>query len=218
MCEHDEDSTGGGRGGTLHLGEERNLRRKQYDPFEIRLYGATEAAEYLGLNPHNVSELLRKGRIVEPVARLACGPVWTESQLDEQAFAWRDNPREKLSPRKVEWLTCRRRLTKLERRWQALVKVMGGDSRRTDVHVYWTGAARKRRHRGKLRAIATPAEARRALAEAKLLRLVSDLRDQDPVFRGIADELDEMADLRERLDALVYAASRDAAEDLSIQG
>jgi hypothetical protein len=48
----------------------------------------------------------------------------------------------------------------------------------------------------------TRAEARRALTEAKLLRLVADLGDEDVVLRGVAQELADAADLRQKLEAV----------------
>jgi hypothetical protein len=170
-----------------------------------------EAAEYLGITRKNMTALVRRGRVVEPVVRLKCGPIWSESQLDEQVFHWRDNPRVKRTPEQTEQRMIARRLRILERRWQVLVET-AEQGRRSDIRAVWTGKIRTSRLKQGLRASASPAEARHVLAEAKLLRLVADLRDKDEVFRGIADELDEAADLRERLDALRNAASGNGSE------
>jgi hypothetical protein len=63
---------------------------------DVAIYGAEEAAEYLGLTRevfwfrrHRPGET--KHRLLEPMWLLACGPIWTREQLDE----WR---RESQSP------------------------------------------------------------------------------------------------------------------------
>lgn len=188
--------------------------RRYYDPFEIRLYGVHEAAEYLGISKKNLEKLERRGLMVAPVVRLRCGRIWSESQLDEQLFAWRDNPPVMLSPAEVEELTLKRRLTTLDRRWAGLVEIVYRTvSVRTTVRAIWRGEQRALRGGLGRRAVLSPRDARRALAEAKLLRMVSDLADQDNVFRGIADELDEAVDLRQRLDALRDPFARHQTKD-----
>jgi len=62
--------------------------RKRYDPNEIILYGLAEAAEYLGISKQNLAGLRKAGRMISPVAELQCGPIWSQSQLDEQRYLW----------------------------------------------------------------------------------------------------------------------------------
>jgi hypothetical protein len=192
-------------------------RRVRYDPYQIRLYGVQEAADYLGLSRRNVTWLLAEGKIAEPVARLACGPIWSESQLDEMLFSWRDNPRRLMDPEQAKQMTLTKRLRALERRWALLVAAAAErDSRRRIVAV-WRGEQAVRRHKQGRSARATVVESRKALAEAKLLRLVANLRDEDPVFRGIAAELDEMANLRKQLDAIKQARAERTVEAEAIE-
>jgi len=192
------------------------VRKKTY-PATARLYGVHEAAEYLNLSRKNLTAILARGNMVEPLARLKCGPIWSESQLDEQRFAWRDNPRTKLDPRTAEIRAINRRLAAIDRRWQALIEIAVDTSRRSDIHAVWRGENRVERVRRNKRAVASPTEARRAVAEAKLLRMVSNLRDKDEVFRGIADELDEAVDLRKRLNAITDTPSRNGSEKVGVQ-
>jgi hypothetical protein len=174
-------------------------RRVRYDN-KPKLYGTQEAARYLGISRLNLSYLLANKKVVEPVARLACGPIWSRSQLDEQLWLWRDDKPGQWDSAKIRQMTLAKRLAKLEERWGALVRAMAEDERTHHVKAVWEDAhaRRKRRYEGRS-ALATKHEAWRALAEAKLLRLVADLGDIDPVFGAIAAELEEAADLRKAL-------------------
>lgn len=64
------------------------MSRKR-DPFELRLYGFAEAARYLDVSVETLWYHRRRGKLITPVAELECGPVWSESQLDEQLWLWR---------------------------------------------------------------------------------------------------------------------------------
>jgi hypothetical protein len=65
------------------------VRRKvRYDPDEIRLYGSFEAAQYLGISRKYLGVLRVRKQMIEPLAELKCGPIWSQSQLDEQLFLW----------------------------------------------------------------------------------------------------------------------------------
>lgn len=54
----------------------------------MKLYGLTEIAQAVGAKPRTVSMWLARGKLPEPTARLAMGPVWTaqaiEGWIDEQ--------------------------------------------------------------------------------------------------------------------------------------
>jgi hypothetical protein len=185
------------------------VRRKRYDA-RARLYGVQEAASYLGLTRRNVTRLLMRGEMVPPLARLASGPVWSESQLDEMRFFWRNGRPTRLDELQVEQLTLARRLGRLERRFDALVRAVARGETRAPVAVWEGDAARTRRRKGRS-ALATRTEARRALTEAKLLRLVTDLGDEDVVLRGVAQELGEIADLRKALETVRNTRRKRAA-------
>jgi hypothetical protein len=187
---------------TAPPGQEPEIRSKRYDGTP-RLYGSQEAAQYLGVSRRNLSAKVARRQMIEPVARLTSGPVWSESQLDEMAFHWRSNPPGQWSDDLVHRYTLARRLGRLERRWEQLVEATTDRTDYRRIRAVWQGEPRaKRLNRGRKSALATAAEARRALAEAKLLRLVTHLRDEDPVFAGIAAQLDEAANLREQLETL----------------
>jgi hypothetical protein len=175
-------------------------RRRRYDG-HAHLYGTREAASYLGITKFNLSRLLADGKVVRPVARLACGPIWSQSQLEEQLFFWRDGGPTRLDRLRIRQMTLARRLRVLEQRWNALVRACAEGETRKPAVVWEDAAARKRRRQGRS-ALATRTEARRALTEAKLLRLVTDLADEDVVFGGVAQELGEAANLRKRLEAV----------------
>jgi hypothetical protein len=177
-------------------------RRVRYDS-KPKLYGTQEAARYLGVSRRNLTYLLANDKIVEPVARLACGPIWSRSQLDEQLWMWQDDRPAQWDTARIKQMTLAKRLAKLEERWDALVRAMAEDERTHHVKAVWEDerARRKRRYQGRS-ALATKHEGWRALAEAKLLRLVADLGDVDPVFGQIAAELEEAADLRKALHAV----------------
>jgi ParB-like chromosome segregation protein Spo0J len=181
------------------------VRRKRYSG-KARVYGVEEAARYLGTSRRTVTRLLMRGEIVPPLARLACGPIWSESQLDEMLLYWRPARWDELQ---VRQLTLARRLGRLERRFDALVRALARGETRAPVAV-WEGPLAVRRHRQGRSGLATRAEARRALAEAKLLRLVADLGDEDVVLRGVAQELGETADLRQKLKAVKDARRKRA--------
>jgi hypothetical protein len=181
------------------------VKRKRYDPFVPRLYGVQEAAEYLGISRRNLTAKLARGQIVPPVAELAATPVWSESQLDEQLFFWRDNPMGRWPEDKVRQFTLSRRLRRMEARWERLVRASVDYTDKRRIRAIWEGEEAISRRKGGGSAIATEGEALRALTEAKLLRLVADLRDEDPVFAGIAAELDEAADLRKEIESLQEA-------------
>lgn len=46
------------------------------------LLGAAEVAELTGWKASSISAALTRGRLPEPYARLACGPIWTREQID----------------------------------------------------------------------------------------------------------------------------------------
>jgi hypothetical protein len=165
------------------------------------VYGVQEAASYLGLTRRNVTRLLMRGEMIPPLARLASGPVWSESQLDEMLFYWRNDGPTRLDKLRVRQLTLARRLGRLERRFDALVRALARAETRAPIAV-WEGPLALRRHRQGRSGLATRAEARRVLAEAKLLRLITDLGDEDVVLREVAQELAEAADLRKALEAV----------------
>jgi hypothetical protein len=142
-----------------------------------------------------------RGEMIPPLARLASGPVWSESQLDEMLFLWRNDMPTRLDKLQVKQLTLARRLGRLERRFDALVQALARGETRAPVAVWEGDAARTRRRKGRS-ALATRTEARRALTETKLLRLIADFGDEDVVLRGVAQELGEAADLRQKLEAV----------------
>jgi hypothetical protein len=187
--------------------------RRRYNG-QLNLYGTTEAAEYLGITRRNLTRLLHERKVVKPVVRLACGPVWSESQLDEQRLLWQNGGPTRFDELRVRQMTLARRLGVLDRRWDALVHACAEGDQRNVVAV-WEGRAARTRHKQGRSALATRTEARHALAEAKLLRLVADLADQDEVFRGILDELDEAANLRKEL-AKVKKARSDGGANLRL--
>jgi hypothetical protein len=189
--------------------------RKRYDG-RPHLYGTQEAARYLGVSRRNLTYLLANRKIVEPVARLACGPIWSRSQLDEQLWIWRDDKPGQFDNLRIKQMTLAKRLARLDERWQALVKAIADDDRHAVVAVYEDKQARKRHKQGRS-ALATLTESRRALAETKLLRLVADLGDQDPVFAGIAEELAEAADLRKALKSVKKARRKRALASEAIE-
>jgi len=47
----------------------------------MTLYGLTEIAEELGLPANLVGVWHHRGKLPEPTARLAMGPVWTEADI-----------------------------------------------------------------------------------------------------------------------------------------
>lgn len=47
----------------------------------LKLYGLTEIAEALDLQPGLVTVWHHRGRLPEPTARLAMGPVWEEADI-----------------------------------------------------------------------------------------------------------------------------------------
>ena len=49
------------------------------------LVGAQEAAKLAGLSRSGFSLAQREGRAPEPITVLACGPIWTRSQIEEWA-------------------------------------------------------------------------------------------------------------------------------------
>jgi hypothetical protein len=175
-------------------------RARRYDG-RPRLYGTREAASYLGITKFNLSHLLADGKVIPPVARLACGPISSESQLNEQLWLWRDGGPTRLDKLRVRQMTLARRLRVFEERWDALVRTCAEGETRKPV-ARWEGDAARRRRRGGRSALATRTEARRALAEAKLLRLVTDFGDKDVVLRRVAQELGEAADLQQKLEAV----------------
>jgi hypothetical protein len=175
-------------------------RQRRYDG-RPRLYGTREAASYLGVTKFTLSHLLADKKIIPPVARLACGPIWSQSQLDEQCWMWRDGGPAQFDRLRVRQMTLARGLHVLEERWEALVRACAEGETRKPVARWEGDAARRRRRKGRS-ALATRTEARRALTEAKLLRLVTDLADEDVVLRGVAQELGEAGDLRKRLEAV----------------
>jgi hypothetical protein len=175
-------------------------RARRYDG-RPRLYGTREAASFLGVTKFNLSRLLAEGKVVRPIARLACGPIWSESQLEEQRFLWRNGGPTRFDKLRVRQMTLARRLRVLDEHWNALVRALAESETRKPKAVWEGDAARTRRRQGRS-ALATLTEARRALAEAKLLRLVTDLADEDVVLRGVAQELGEAGDLRKRLEAV----------------
>jgi hypothetical protein len=185
------------------------LTRKRYDG-HARLYGTQEAAKYLGITRRNLTYMLANDKVIEPLARLACGPIWSESQLDEQLFAWRNDMPIRYDNARIRQMTIARRLGVLEDRWQALVRAAAKDDTREIIAV-WEGRQARRMHKQGRSAHATFPEARRALAEAKLLRLIADLGDEDPVFAGIAAELEEAADLRKTFKSIKKARAKRAA-------
>jgi hypothetical protein len=194
------------------------MRHRRYDPNVPRLYGMQEAAEYLGITRPNLGMLVNRGRMIEPVAELAATPVWSESQLDEQAFLWRDNPHGQLDPLESKRRTLTRRLRGMERRWDALVESIIDRADRRTIIAFWDDPEKHRRLSGRHSNIASPSEARRALAEAKVLRLVAELRDKDPVFEAIGKQLDEAAGLRKEIESVQQALRERAGEAVSSQG
>lgn len=54
---------------------------------EDTLMGVAELAEYLDVEKGRVQRLLQRGRLPEPHARLATGPVWFKSAVDASGVA-----------------------------------------------------------------------------------------------------------------------------------
>jgi hypothetical protein len=195
----------------------------RYDPNEIILYGLAEAADYLELSRSNLAMLRKAGKMVEPVAQLQCGPVWSQSQLDEQLYLWQGrHGRWDEQTKRKRWIS--RRLTILDRRWAELVDAVyhreKPNAQYMRIEAAWRNGQAKRRRRQGLRAIATPSEAVRAYAEAKLLRLVHEKADEEPVLAKIRAELDEAFDLRQELQAIEQARAGFAvdAEGVEVHG
>jgi hypothetical protein len=178
-------------------------RQRRFDG-RPRLYGTQEAAAYLGVARPYLSCMLAHKQVVNPVARLACGPIWSQSQLDEQLWLWRENGPVRRDALQIKQMTLSRRLHVLEQRWDTLVRTLAEGETSKPVAVWKDAAALRRRRKGRS-ALATRTEARRALAEAKLLRILADLGDQDVVLRGVVQELADAADLRKRLQAVKNA-------------
>jgi hypothetical protein len=173
------------------------------------LYGTQEAAKRLGVARPYLSYMLAHKQVVKPVAQLACGPIWSESQLDEQLWMWRNGGPTRLDRLRVRQMTLARRLRVLEERFDALVRACAESETKKPVARWEGDAARTRRRKGRS-ALATRAEARRALAEAKLLRVLTDLGDEDIVLHGVIQELAEAANLRKRLEAIKHTRRKRA--------
>jgi hypothetical protein len=106
-----------------NVNRERRIRRKRYDPLLPRLYGTYEAAEYLGLTRRHLSIRRLRGQVVPPVAELRCGPIWSESQLQQQAFTWKapGGPRRTSAERDWRRTVFCSRCAKEKEEWQVVV-------------------------------------------------------------------------------------------------
>jgi hypothetical protein len=62
---------------------------------ELILYGLAEAAEYLEVSRVNLRTIRSRGQMIAPAAELKCGPIWSQSQLDEQLYLWQRKPKKK---------------------------------------------------------------------------------------------------------------------------
>ena len=71
------------------------MARVTYDG-KPRLYGLGEAAAYLGVSRRRLYQLYhrpsKRTPIVEPYTKIGGRPVWSESQLDQMLYQWRDDP------------------------------------------------------------------------------------------------------------------------------
>jgi predicted DNA-binding transcriptional regulator AlpA len=48
---------------------------------KTEIVGLKEVAELLGVRPPTISSYLSRGQMIEPLAQLACGPVWLRSDI-----------------------------------------------------------------------------------------------------------------------------------------
>ena len=49
------------------------------------LVGSSEAAEIAGMSTHAFKQARLRGTTPEPLVRLACGPIWTRSMIENWA-------------------------------------------------------------------------------------------------------------------------------------
>ena len=47
----------------------------------MKLYGIREIADEINARPETVAQWYRRGKLPEPSAKLAMGPVWTERRI-----------------------------------------------------------------------------------------------------------------------------------------
>lgn len=48
----------------------------------MKLYGLTEIAAAVGAQPRTLAVRFHRGKLPEPTARLACGPVWVAKDIE----------------------------------------------------------------------------------------------------------------------------------------
>lgn len=61
---------------------QKQLLRTPTDPAKAELLGVSEIAKIFGVHPATVSKWVQRGRLPEPLARLASGYVWNRAQID----------------------------------------------------------------------------------------------------------------------------------------
>lgn len=61
-------------------------------PENLELVGVHEAAELLGISKSALSERRRAGTFADPVAELACGPIWRRTDIEMHAAEYRRRP------------------------------------------------------------------------------------------------------------------------------
>lgn len=54
-------------------------------PAAVELLGSRELADYLGLQPGTIVKYRQRGTLPEPVAVLACGPIWLKQDVERWA-------------------------------------------------------------------------------------------------------------------------------------
>jgi predicted DNA-binding transcriptional regulator AlpA len=55
------------------------------EPEQLALVGASEAATLLGVKANTIQQWRKRGILPEPVAKLACGPIWREQDIKQWA-------------------------------------------------------------------------------------------------------------------------------------
>lgn len=74
------------------------------DPAKAELLGVSEIAQIFGVHPATVSKWMQRGRLPEPLARLASGYVWNRAQIESVQLqrdgfpVWPDEPAPEQAP------------------------------------------------------------------------------------------------------------------------
>lgn len=65
----------------------------------FKLMGVHEVAEYLGISPQQVSNMVAEGNLPTPLDRLASGPVWERAAIVEFGATWDRRPGRARAPK-----------------------------------------------------------------------------------------------------------------------